>query len=222
MLLDLNLRKKTVVVFGGGIVATRKVVKLIDANARVTVVSSSFSPRLLTLRKRRKLSLRKTLIKEHSTSMNNLISQADLVVAATSESRINRGIASRARKAGIAVSLADNPMLSDFSFPATTKIGPVRVALYTEGKSPGMAGLIRRRLERIITKEDILQVELQSYTRQFAKKALLNQRTRKAVLFRITNDNKIRKLLKRGKLNQAKIMAQKIVTTSAKSQTRIN
>lgn len=217
LLLDLNLRKKKVVVFGGGRVATRKVVKLIDANARVIVVSSGFSPRLVTLRKRRKLSLRTRLIKEHSTSMNNLISKADLVVAATSESRINRSIASCARKAGIAVSLADNPVLSDFSFPATTKIGPVRVALYTEGKSPAMAGLIRRRLERMITKEDILQVELQSYTRKFAKKALLNQRARKAVLFRITNDNKIRKLLNRGKLNQAKIMAQKIVTTSARS-----
>ena len=55
----------------------------------------------------------------------------------------------------------DNPALSDFILPAVAQVGDVKVAVSTGGKSPAMARVLRERIEKLVTPEDLLEIELQ-------------------------------------------------------------
>ena len=55
----------------------------------------------------------------------------------------------------------DNPALSDFILPAVAQVGDVKIAVSTSGKSPAMAKVLRERIEKMITPEDLLEIQLQ-------------------------------------------------------------
>ena len=69
------------------------------------------------------------------------------------------------------------------------------------------ARVLRQRIEKMITKQDLLQIKLQEYVRTELKKKISDQKIRKIVLSEILQDNQITKLLKKGKLEQAKQFA---------------
>ena len=102
------------------------------------------------------------------------------------------------------VYVADNPSISDFILPAVSKIGEVRIALSTGGKSPAMAKTLRKRIERLITKEDLLHIELQEYLRAILKREISEQKFRKKILYEVLEDKGINELLKRAKMDKAK------------------
>jgi precorrin-2 dehydrogenase/sirohydrochlorin ferrochelatase len=101
----------------------------------------------------------------------------------------------------------DNPAVSDFMFPALAKISDVRIAVSTSGKSPSMARVLRKRIEKMITEEDLLQIKLQDYIRPILKHHVSGHKVRKLVLSEIIEDNRIKKLLRTGKFDDAKQFA---------------
>jgi len=104
----------------------------------------------------------------------------------------------------------DNPEISDFMFPALAKIDDIKIAISTSGKSPTMARVLRQRIEKMITKEDLLQIQLQNYIRPILKQRLPEQKIRKIVLSEILEDTHIKKLLRKGKFDDAKNLALEI------------
>lgn len=48
-------------------------------------------------------------------------------------------------------------------------IGDVEISIFTNGKSPLMARQLRKKIQSIITEEDILEIELQDYSRKLLK-----------------------------------------------------
>jgi len=104
----------------------------------------------------------------------------------------------------------DNPAVSDFILPATAKIGDVRIAISTSGKSPAMASVLRKRIEKTITPEDLLQIMLQDYLRGILKKQVSDQKTRRKLLYKVLQDADVQELLKQGKFEEAKEKAQQI------------
>ena len=106
--------------------------------------------------------------------------------------------------------VADNPMISDFIFPALVNIADVTIAISTSGKSPSMAKVLRNRIEKMITEEDLLQIKLENYIRPILKQQVSEQKIRKIVLSEIIEDRSIKKLLKRGNFEDAKSLAVEI------------
>lgn len=105
----------------------------------------------------------------------------------------------------------DMPALSDFYFPAVACMGSIRVGICTDGKSPLMSRLLRERIERVLTKEDSLQVELQHYVRGLAKERVHESELRREILYEIAGDPEIKRLLLEDKLEEAKKLARKTV-----------
>jgi precorrin-2 dehydrogenase/sirohydrochlorin ferrochelatase len=159
----------------------------------------------------KKIDLLRAEVKDGETFMKQLNPKPDLLAIATSDHALNASLASRAKSAGHMVYVADNPAISDFILPAVARIGDVRVTISTGGKSPAMAKALRARIEKLITKEDLLHIKLQEYMRGILKQRIINQKDRKKILYKVLEDEQVQKSLKVGKLDAAKKTAMKIM-----------
>jgi len=131
-------------VVGGGAVAARKVAALVEAGATVRVVAPEISAELEALAER---TARLSVIRNRYASEQ--LGDALLVVAATSDARLNARIAADARAGGRLVNVVDAPELGNFVTPAVHRSGEVVVAVSTGGV-PAAASRIRDAIARSI------------------------------------------------------------------------
>ncbi|MCW4015955.1 MAG: bifunctional precorrin-2 dehydrogenase/sirohydrochlorin ferrochelatase [Candidatus Bathyarchaeota archaeon] len=207
LILDFNLNGKYVVIVGGGSEAYRKILSFLDAGSKILVASKKFLLDIHTLNQLQKIDLLQTDIKDIPDFVNSLGNSPDILVAVTNDSDLNFRLVKHAKDAGCLVYCVDNPEISDFMFPALAKVGDVNIAVSTSGKSPSMARVLRQRIEKMVTPEDLLQIRLQDCIRPLLKQQISEQKIRKIVLSEILDDNHIKKLLKQSKFEAAKQFA---------------
>jgi siroheme synthase-like protein len=220
MLIDIVLTGRPVLIVGEGKEPEFKASKLLDAGAEVTVIGESFTE-----------GLRKTAAR--SRGLVSLVSARptrEVVVRAVQEKRprvvfISTGRpdldeelseAVRATNVGPLVCVVDEPRLNDFNMPALAKIGDVRVAVSTGGMSPAMAAILRDRIEKVVTKKDVLLVRLQGHIRKESRRRLKDAPTRKEFAYRVIRDRKIGALLTKGDYPGAKALAEKMLEEAAR------
>jgi precorrin-2 dehydrogenase/sirohydrochlorin ferrochelatase len=138
----LDLAGRDVVVVGGGRVGTRRAAGLLEAGALVTVVTPEATAELAGLAGRGALTLRAR------AWLPSDLDDAVLVVAATGVPTVDRAVASAARERGALCNVAGEPALGDLTVPAVLRRGDLVLAVGTSGRAPGLAGAVRRRLER--------------------------------------------------------------------------
>lgn len=143
----LNLRGCTVVVVGGGRIATRKAADLVAAGARVTVVSPAVSARLAKWVRDGRLRHRDRAYRRGD------LKGCRLAVAATSDPGEQARIAKDARAVGAWVNVVDQPALCDFVAPAVLRRGDLTIAVSTEGRSPALARWLKERLDAVVGAE---------------------------------------------------------------------
>jgi precorrin-2 dehydrogenase/sirohydrochlorin ferrochelatase len=211
LIIDFKFDGKYVVIVGGGTEAYKKTLSFLDAGSKILVASKTFTSGIKKLHQEKKINLLKANIKNGETFFNQLNPKPDLLAVATNDQKLNVQLSKRARSAGCMVYVADNPSISDFILPAVAKIGEVRIAMSTGGKSPAMAKVLRQRVERLITQEDLLQIKLQNYMRAILKQQISDQKLRKKILYKILKDEHVKKLLRNGKFDEAQRVALKIL-----------
>ena len=137
----LDLRGRRALVVGGGAVAERKVSGLLDAGARVCVVSPRLTEALAALAS--------VGIVEHraKTFRRSDVRGCVIVVAATGVPDVDDGVAEAARRARALVNVVDRAEACDFILPSVLRRGDLQIAVSTGGQSPALAREIRRRLE---------------------------------------------------------------------------
>lgn len=211
MLVDLKANGKHVVVVGGGSESYRKTLDFLEAGAKILVVSKSFSDGIAGLCKAGKISVQEEVVEDAASFVDSFDPKPDILVAITSDHELNAELVKYAKASGCMVYAPDNPAISDFILPAVAKVGDVQISISTSGKSPAMASVLRQRIEKLITQEDLLQVKLQSRVRELLKQQISNQKVRKELLYKILEDATVKKFLKEGKFEEAQEMAAKIV-----------
>jgi siroheme synthase-like protein len=142
--LFINLRGKKCVVIGGGQVALRKVIPLLDCGAKVTMISPDFISAVKRLKGRKAIALAQRSFKPED------LKGAAIVIAATDSKAINQEIAERGKKQGALVNVVDDPEDSDFIVPSFFRRGDLSLAVSTGGASPAFARKIRAWLEERI------------------------------------------------------------------------
>ena len=216
MLIDLKLDGKTVIVVGGGSESYRKTQSFVDSGAKIWVISKAFSSGIQKLHEAKKVALLKTEIQDAKSFVESLNPKPDLLLAVTNDAKLNLELVKAAKSAGCMVYSVDNPAISDFILPAVAKVGEVKIAVSTSGKSPAMARVLRQRIEKIITPEDLLEIELQCHVRSILKRQVSDPKVRRKMLYEILNNDNIKQVLREGKLCGAQEMALKLLKETQK------
>jgi precorrin-2 dehydrogenase/sirohydrochlorin ferrochelatase len=136
-----DIADKKCVVVGGGEVAARKVKRLLDCGAKVSVVSPELNSDLAALKKD------KLIFHIPSKYGSKDIEGAALVIGATDDEEINAAVSQDATAKGIPVNVVDDPQKCDFILPSIVERGDLAIAIGTGGKSPALARHLREELE---------------------------------------------------------------------------
>ena len=138
----LNIRGKKCIVVGGGQVAHRKVMTLLEHKANVEVISHDPCLELRQLYKTGDINLIRRAYQAGD------LQEAFIAIAATNDSNVNSEIMKEARKTKVLVNVVDDAESSDFILPSHIRHGDFTIAISTAGRSPALARKIRTRLER--------------------------------------------------------------------------
>jgi precorrin-2 dehydrogenase/sirohydrochlorin ferrochelatase len=153
-------------VVGGGPVALEKVEGLLFCNADVTVVAPEAVARIRKLADQGRITL---LDREYESGD---IDGRRLVVAATSDTELNRLVHSDAEARGIFVNVADVPELCTFILPAIVRTDPIAIAITTAGASPALAQRMKREIAEHFGSEYARLAVLLDEVRDWAKATL--------------------------------------------------
>lgn len=139
---NLNIRDRKAVIVGGGAVAARKCLLLLEAGARVTVIAPSLDAGLARLRMEGRIAC-------HTRPyVAGDLEGAFLTFAATDDPVVNRTVAEDAKTLGILVDVTGSPEHGSFTTPAAVRRGDLLITVSTGGKSPALAGRISNELAR--------------------------------------------------------------------------
>ena len=195
----LNLKGKKVVVFGAGKVAERRIIKLMEAGADITVISKEFTEKI------NKLNVKKVNMEINDKNFKNLekyIENSDFIIAATNNKYINDKIEEAARKHKKLVNRADK--VSDFIFPAEIRYGDVVISISTSGRSPAIAKALKRRILNVLNKEDLDLLEIENFAREKLKELIKDQEKRREFLREILKSKEIVDSLREKGLSKTK------------------
>jgi precorrin-2 dehydrogenase/sirohydrochlorin ferrochelatase len=205
--LFLDMKDRHVLVVGAGEVGERRALRFLETGAQVFITGGTVSEDLKS-----KGALEKSL--KH---LEKLVDWADLVVVASGDETLNQKIGEMASEK--LLNRADKPENGNMIVPSSFFIGDVQICIFTQGKSPLMARQLRKKIQKVIKPEDVLQLELQHFTREILKGRLHNQKERREVLYQILNDEKIKRLLEEGDLLAAQKRVSSILGMDSRAKT---
>lgn len=136
-----QLEGKKVVVVGGGNVAHRKVLALLECGAAIYLAGRELVSELEQMVEKKEIHFLGHEFKDEY--LNN----AFMIIAATDDKDLNHHISTCAREKGVWVNAVDQPPDCDFIVPSILKRGDLQIAISTSGKSPALARKIRKSLE---------------------------------------------------------------------------
>lgn len=182
-----ELKGKRGLIVGGGIVAERKVRKLLPYEPELLVVAPQIDDGIWKLSEEIKEKRKKNedtselILSERDFETTNL-EKMDFVIAATSDETLNARIAKLCEERNVLVNVVDDKEKCGFLFPSLIREGKLSIGISTEGASPRVATTFRARLSADIPErmEEIL--DYLEKIRPFAKMAIEDDKKRAAFL----------------------------------------
>lgn len=187
----LDLKGRPCFVIGGCAMAEEKVRGLVDAGARVTVISPDLTPGLAELGVEGKADFIARRYRRGD------LRTAFLVVVVSQAPPIVRAVWEETRGRNILVNTLDNVPHCDFIAPAIVRRGDLTVAISTGGKAPVMAVRLRQKLEKELGPEHARFLELAGMLRAPLARLWPDFETRRALWYRLIDSDVIH-LLRRG------------------------
>lgn len=188
-----------VFILGTGEVATRRANKFLDHGANVRLAGNNLSADLED----------KGAVLCSTDDVDELVGWCDLVVIASADEKLSDHVSKIARDK--LINRADFPQKGDIIVPTSFEIGDVEISIFTNGKSPLMARQLRKKIQSIISREDILEIELQDYARSILKETTEDQKIRRKYLYEIFEDEKINGFIKNNQIDEAKMYIDNLI-----------
>jgi precorrin-2 dehydrogenase/sirohydrochlorin ferrochelatase len=177
----LDLHGRLCCVVGGGTIACRKARSLLEAGARVEVISPDLSKALAALAVKRLLSYRKDIYRK------KYIRNAFLVIAATSDAAVNRRVSEDAAGLRLLANIVDRPAQSNFIVPAVLSKNGLILGISTSGKAPALSKRIKQDLRKTVLGKYIRALGKLSRERERLKKCHAGFGARKKILTRMAD-----------------------------------
>lgn len=165
-----DVENQNCLVVGGGVVALRKIEKLLPFNPNITVVSPKVHKEIL--------SIKNINIIKRKFDFNDL-KEKSFVITATDDKVLNKEIYNFCKENNIPVNTVDDKDNCSFIFPALARNNGVTVAISTSGKSPLYAKYLRKKIESLIQDSESIVDNLSKY-REKIKNEISLEENRKA------------------------------------------
>ena len=166
-----QLKNKKCLVIGGGRIALRKIEVLKDFEADVTVIAPEMIPQIRQIDKIRRI---------FRTFMEEDFKEAELVVAATNDPKVNSEISKICMQRKIPVNAVDQKEDCSFIFPSYVKEGEVVAAFSSGGQSPMITQYLKEKIKPNLTEELGQIAQILGSLRAFAKSCIATEQERKA------------------------------------------
>lgn len=190
--LYLKTSNLNVFILGTGEVATRRANKFLDHGANVRLAGNNLSEELE----------HKGAVLCSTDDVDELVEWANLIVVASGDKDLSDHVCKISKDK--LINRADFPQEGDIIVPTSFSIGDVEISIFTNGKSPLMARQLRKKIQSIITDEDILEIEVQAYARLKLKDVIEDQKIRREYLYEILDDDNVNELIKNNQIDDAK------------------
>ncbi|WP_318614416.1 bifunctional precorrin-2 dehydrogenase/sirohydrochlorin ferrochelatase [Sporosarcina sp. YIM B06819] len=178
----LNMKNKAAVVVGGGTIAYRKTLGLLQAGANVTVISPALHLKMEAL-------FIDKQIKWHNKAFEPQdLQDALLVIAATNQRQVNAFVAASTGEHQL-VNVVDSQALSDFQVPAKLERGDLTICVATGGSSPSLATVIRDELAEKYDDSYKDYLNFLAFARDKVKHSRFDQPTKMRILKEITGES---------------------------------
>ena len=156
--LFVEMRHKKVVIIGTGEVGSRRAKKFLKSEAEVIVIGNNIPKDLIEL----------GVNVKSPEEIEMWVEWADIVVTASGDPELNQLTADMA--GGKLINRPDIPDKGNLIIPSSFFIGDVQICISTNGKSPLIAKELRKKIQKVIKNEDVLQLELQDFARETLEK----------------------------------------------------
>lgn len=200
----LDITGRRCMVIGGGRVAERKALSLLEHGGRLTVIAPELTSELARLAEAGQL-----FWLDRGYETGDLVG-AFLVIAATDDPEVQQQVHSEAAARGILLNVADVPKWCNFILPATARRGDLAISISTAGKSPALAHRLRKEIEQRYGPEYELVLELLGLLRP----AVLGQgrpHSENKVLFQKVIDSDLIDLVKKNDWGKVENVLERIV-----------
>ena len=157
---NLLVRGRRIVVVGGGRIAARKIVPLLELGAEVLVVAPEVTAEIRGWADAGRLRL------EQRSFVSADLEGAWLALSATDEPGVNAAVYAAGEAARVWVNGADDPANCSFTMMSVVRRADVVVAFGTGGRSPALAAHLRRLLTEELGPEYEVLLELLSEARE--------------------------------------------------------
>lgn len=200
-------------VIGGGAVAERKAMTLLDAGAAVRVIAPRVTAAL------RALAAAGRIQRVARRYRPGDLAEAYVVIAATDDGAVNQAVWREAQAAGVLVNAVDDVACSSFIAPALVQRGALTIAVSTGGVAPAYAARVRAALERQYGDECAAFLELMAGLRERIKTTCADPEARKELMYLLV-DSEIIDLLRGGDQAAAAALAERIIAGTAQDGER--
>lgn len=182
-----------VFILGTGEVATRRAHKFLDHEANVILAGNNIDKELKD----------KGALLKNTSEVDELVNWADIVVIASGDEELSDYVARISENK--LLNRADFPDEGNIIVPNSFYVGDIEISIFTGFKSPLISKYLRKKIQSVITAEDIERIKLQDYSRKRLKESVDNQKLRKQYLYQLFEDEMIEEFIDNNEINKAKL-----------------
>lgn len=184
--LSLDVKGRTCLVLGGGDEAAEKAQRLLDAGAKVTVISPTLNDQLRKLTAAAKVLHRGRLLRAADAEGVILV-----INTLRDDPDFSKSLLELAKKERFLLWSMDQPEWSTVSMPAVVSRGHLRLAISTSGVAPALASRLRQDLEQVFEDEFAAFLEWLAAIRDETKATEQDAEKRRTLLREAVNGFKL-------------------------------
>ena len=189
---------KKCLIVGGGKVASRKLIPILKAKMKVTLISPEIIEEIeLNFHKNNNLKIIKRKFEPED------IKDQFLIIAATNEKTINQKIAELSKDNNILVNMAEDSLSGNTLIPSVVDRDPIKIAVSSGAASPILTRLVKTKLETVIPYSFSKLADIMMEYRDVVKKNFLKISDRRK-FWEVFLDGPVSEMVLSGHIDKAK------------------
>lgn len=149
--LFINLENKKILVIGGGKVATKKIEKILEYGANITVVTENVVEEKLLKLENVKIENNQK-IENDKAKIEKLVKGYFLVIAATDNEELNENIANVCDSNGMLINNVSSKVKMNAMFGGIVKNSEFQIAISTSGKNCKRSRAMKSEIQKVLDK----------------------------------------------------------------------